>query len=315
MPDTTRAAGADPEGPDAALAEAAAAIADSPKGVRLLALVDGSHYSASVCDHAAWIARRADASVHVVHLISRRSLGGAEPDLSGSIGLGARTALLNELAELDARTAKLAQRRGRAILADAGDRLDGLGVAHVTTSLRHGEVVETLATLEKGADLVVVGKRGEAAGVDSGHLGSNLERAIRSTSKPALVASRAFREPRRFLIAFDGGRSALEAVDFVASRPRYNDLGCHLVSAGHADRTRLRQLEGAAATLREAGFEVAAEHVDGPPESTIPAEAEKREADLVVMGAYGHSRIRNLIIGSTTTAVVTACRLPILLFR
>lgn len=303
------------ETPDVALTDAAAAIGDSPKSTRLLALVDGSHYSASVCDHAAWIARRADASVHLVHLFSRRSLAGGEQNLSGSIGLGARTALLNELADLDARKAKLAQRRGRAILADAGERIEAAGAGHVTRSLRHGELVETLAELEREAGLLVIGKRGENAGPEAQHLGSNLERAIRATTKPVLVASRAFREPERFLIAFDGGRSALEAVDFIAARPRYADLDCHLLSTGQVDRTRRRQLEGAAETLRAGGFTVTADHVDGPPETTISAEVEKRGADLVIMGAYGHSRLRNMIIGSTTTAVLTACRLPILLFR
>ncbi len=287
----------------------------APGKPRLLALLDGSAYSASVCDHAAWFSRRAGASVHLVHLISRRSLAGGTQNLSGSIGLGARTALLNELAELDARKAKLAQQRGRAILTDAGDRLSELGVADVSTSLRHGEVVETLTELEKEADLVVLGKRGEAADADSAHLGSNLERAIRSTTKPALVASRAFREPKRFLIAFDGGRSALDAVDFTAARKHYSDLECHLVSAGHADTTRRRQLEGAAATLREAGFTVTADHVEGTPESVLKQEVDARGIDLVVMGAYGHSRIRNLIIGSTTTSMIVACKVPVLLFR
>jgi len=37
--------------------------------------------------------------------------------------------------------------------------------------------------------------------------------------------------------------------------------------------------------------------------------------DLVVMGAYGHSRIRSLIIGSTTTATVRSCKVPLLLMR
>ena len=287
-----------------------------PPEVRLLALVDGSPYAASVVDHAAWFARRSQASVHLVHLISRRSLAGGEQNLSGSIGLGARSALLSELAELDARKSKLALQRGRAILqSDAGDRLDAAGVTDVTTSLRHGEVVETLTELEREADLVVVGKRGEAADVDSGHLGSNLERAIRSTTKPALVAARAFREPTRFMLAFDGGRSALDAVDFIAARPRYADLDCHLVSAGHVDTTRRRQLEGAAATLRSAGFTVTADHVDGAPETALAREVETRGVDLVVMGAYGHSRIRSLIIGSTTTATILACKVPILLFR
>jgi len=37
--------------------------------------------------------------------------------------------------------------------------------------------------------------------------------------------------------------------------------------------------------------------------------------DLLLMGAYGHSRIRNLIIGSTTTSMIRSCKIPVLLFR
>jgi nucleotide-binding universal stress UspA family protein len=38
-------------------------------------------------------------------------------------------------------------------------------------------------------------------------------------------------------------------------------------------------------------------------------------ADLVIMGAYGHSPIRHLMMGSTTTSVLLSLELPILLFR
>ncbi|MEO6054349.1 MAG: universal stress protein, partial [Chthoniobacterales bacterium] len=36
---------------------------------------------------------------------------------------------------------------------------------------------------------------------------------------------------------------------------------------------------------------------------------------LLVMGAYGHSRIRQLMVGSTTTAMVRTCQVPVLMFR
>jgi nucleotide-binding universal stress UspA family protein len=36
---------------------------------------------------------------------------------------------------------------------------------------------------------------------------------------------------------------------------------------------------------------------------------------MVVMGAYGHSRIRSLIIGSTTTEMVRSCKVPVVLVR
>lgn len=282
---------------------------------RVLALVDGSVYSESVCDHAAWFAVRADAEVELLHLLSRRELGNEPSNLSGSIGLGARSALLEELTELDAQTARLGQQRGRAILVDAEARLHRSGVDRVITKLRHGEVVATVQELEDEADLIVLGKRGEAADFDRLHLGSKLERIVRSTSKPTLVASRAFKAPKRFLIAYDAGRSASQAVDFIADRPHYNDLECHLLSVGPANTDRQRQLEGAAATLRNAGYTVVAEQVDGQPDRAIAAEVDKRAIDLLVMGAYGHSRIRNLIIGSTTTEMIRSCMRPVLLFR
>lgn len=286
------------------------------KALRTIALVDGSHYSESVCDHAAWIAHRTPSTVELVHLISSKSLGGEPANLSGSIGLGARTALLAELAELDAQKARLAQHRGRAILVDAESRLADGGIGNVRAKLRHGEVVESLQELEQEADLIVMGKRGEASDPDSPMLGDNLERAIRATRKPLLVASRAFSEPQRFLLAFDGGKSALKAVEYIARGRQFNDLECHMVSVGPPDISRQRQLEGAATLLAEAGYSVDTTHVvNGQAEAVIVAEAEQRHIDLVIMGAYGHSRIRNLIIGSTTSQVVRQCRLPILLFR
>jgi len=33
------------------------------------------------------------------------------------------------------------------------------------------------------------------------------------------------------------------------------------------------------------------------------------------MGAYGHSPIRQFILGSTTTTMVRTCQIPVLMFR
>jgi len=34
-----------------------------------------------------------------------------------------------------------------------------------------------------------------------------------------------------------------------------------------------------------------------------------------VMGAYGHSRVRQLMIGSTTTQMIQSCKAPVLVMR
>ncbi len=38
-------------------------------------------------------------------------------------------------------------------------------------------------------------------------------------------------------------------------------------------------------------------------------------AHMLVMGAYGHSPLRAMIVGSTTTEMVRSCSVPVLLFR
>lgn len=282
---------------------------------KLLAVIDGSAYSASVCEHAAWIAGHAPTEVDVLHVLGRRDSASEPSNLSGSIGLGARSSLLSELAELDAKKAKLAQKRGRAILEDAEALLRERGVSAVTTKLRNGEIVESVQTFENNVDLIVIGKRGEAADFDSGHLGSNLERVVRSTKIPVLVASRSFKPIKKVLIAFDGGPSSLKALEYFATQKQYNALECHVLSVGIDTNDQRRQLEGAVATLEAGGYNATSEIIAGHTEMAIASIVEQANIDLLLMGAYGHSRIRNLIIGSTTTEMIRSCKVPVLLFR
>ena len=283
---------------------------------KVLALVDTSTYAQSVCDHAAWVAKGANAGVTLLHVLGRRDgIGGDSMNLSGSIGLGARSALLAELADLDAQRAKLAQQKGRAVLEDAERHLNDAGVGEVSTKLRIGDLVDTVTDLEGDQDLILVGKRGEAADFAKGHLGSNLERVVRATSKPVLVASRAFKPVRRFLIADDGGRSVDKAVDHLCQSTLFKGLECLVLTVGPDTAEARDRLARTEQKLTAAGYSVTTDIRAGLPETVIGDAVEGDQIDLVVMGAYGHSRIRTLIIGSTTAEMLRSCRVPVMLFR
>lgn len=282
---------------------------------KIIALVDGSIYSQSVCDHAAWIARQPGSSVELLHVLGRRQTGDAPGNLSGSIALGARTALLEELSSLDVQMAKLSQQRGRAILDDAKARIEAAGVDDVATKLRIGDIVETVAECEADADILVIGKRGEAADFAKLHLGSNLERIARTCQKPVFVSSRAFQPIERFLIAYDGGASSIKAVEHVARSSFFSGLQCRLLSVGPDTKETLNGLDNARSILTDAGYAVNADCIEGQPEAVISDLVDAEDINLLVMGAYGHSRIRALIIGSTTTEMVRLCKIPVVLFR
>lgn len=279
----------------------------------LIALVDGSKYSESVCHYAAWIAKRTEARVKIYHVLGRRE-GTDRQDLSGAIELGARSHLLEELSELDAKRAKLSHAKGRAILEDAQAIIEADGVS-VETRLRQGDLVETVLAKEDTGDLIVIGKRGEAADFAKLHLGSNLERVVRSCRKPVFVANREFKPLSKVLIAFDGGQSSLKTVDFLSRSPLVAGLPVTLAFSG-VDTPEIRKaLENARDTLAAGGFDAGVVIENGKPEATLGKLVEEQHYDLVVMGAYGHSRIRSLIIGSTTTEMVRTCKVPILLMR
>lgn len=281
---------------------------------KIVALVDGSIYSTSVCEHAAWIAGRSGAPVEVIHVL-RRPEAADSHDHSGAIALGARSALLGQLAELDAQRSKLIAQHGRAILEDAHSILEQAGARDIATRLRHGDIVETVAGIEADARVIVIGKRGEAADFARGHLGSNMERIVRAAHRPVVVASRGFRPISRVLLAYDGGASARKALDHIAGSPVFQGLSVHVVTVGEATPEVRENLSEAGARLQAAGIAAETGVIAGQPETALGKLVDEAPFDMLAMGAYGRSRIRSLIIGSTTTAMIRTCKVPVLLFR
>ncbi|MEZ4634065.1 MAG: universal stress protein [Caldilineaceae bacterium] len=53
----------------------------------------------------------------------------------------------------------------------------------------------------------------------------------------------------------------------------------------------------------------------GDADEVIAAYVAENEMSILVMGAYGHTRIRNMIIGSTTSNMLRSCPIPVLMFR
>lgn len=281
---------------------------------RVLACVDASPYAQAVCDYAVWAAKKLDVAISLIHVLDKAQHTHT-PDLSGSIGLGSQELLLQQLAELDEKHSKLAQQRGRAILAAAKERSEQAGIADVTERLRHGQLVETLTELEQETRLLVIGKRGFSSAEAHGHMGLHVERVIRSLHKPILLTQQNYVEPKRLMLAFDGSETAQKSVAMLAASPFARGLPLHLVMAAQETDEARAQLAQAGDALRNAGFAITASIVAGEPETVLHQYQQEHVIDLMVMGAYGHSRIRQFIVGSTTTAMICKAKCSLLILR
>jgi nucleotide-binding universal stress UspA family protein len=236
-------------------------------------------------------------------------------DLSGAIGLGAKSELLEQLTELDETHGRTEQRKGKLMLTHAEQALRAADVQSIEVLHRRGSLVELVAELEEQVDLVVMGKRGDQTASEHLALGSNLERVARALRKPLLITTREFRPPRRFVLALDEKMSTTKALEYVRSDPMLKGLECHVLMVGSVTAEIRNTLTVAANSLQEAGFGVHTALKLGARDEVIIAYAESKDMDLVVMAGYRHSRLRDLFTGSTTTAVIRACPVPLLLFR
>ncbi len=281
----------------------------------ILACTDGSIYAESVYDHASWAAHRLGSKIHVLHMIDPRHDPGALHNFSGSIGLDARQNLKEELVKLEEAHGRAAQAKATAILDAARNHLRESGCNDFSVEAVHGHLVESIEEFDAKADIVVIGKRGEAANFEKLHLGANVERVIRSCHHPVLVAARAFQPIQRVLVAFDGGPSCRKAVDFMLDSPLFREVEINLLAVGRPHPNIKEDLLAARTRLQGNGLRAAEFHQEGHPEEVFARFISQHGTNLLIMGAYGHSRIRQFIIGSTTTMMVRTCRIPILMFR
>ena len=139
---------------------------------RVLAAIDASAYTESICRHASWAAMRLGAPLEIVHVIDPTEQT-APVDLSGNLALGEQETLLLQLSALDEERSKLSRERGRLLLQQAQQFAASAG-ADAVVRMRHGGVSDTLLELENDVRLFVVGKRGEHADFARCHLGSEV---------------------------------------------------------------------------------------------------------------------------------------------
>jgi len=279
-----------------------------------MACIDGSPQAAAVCDCSAWASKRLDAPLTLLHVLDRQQYP-VSGDLSGIIGLGSREFLLQELATLDEKRAKLALEEGRMMLDSARQRAISAGVAQPECRQRHGDLIESLRDLQDETRLLVIGRQGEDSGDAIQHIGSQLENVIRTMQRPILVAPGDFSAPQSVMLAFDGSATSRKGVEMLAGSPLFKGMPIHLVMVAADTAENQAQLENARGVLTAAGFNVEIAIRAGEVEPTLHAYQAEHGIDLLVMGAYGHSRIRQFFVGSTTTNMIRTTSTPLLLLR
>jgi nucleotide-binding universal stress UspA family protein len=276
----------------------------------LMVFTDGSPGGNVATEYGVFLAARLKAHLSGCHVLDSRMLDGPlMADISGWIGAQPYSGQLQQFREL-------MQQKAEAIMAAFEQKAAEAGL-DADTSIKMGHPASVLLAEEAHAELVILGQNGEHAELTGDMIGSIVERVVRHSIKPCLVTPGQFQPITRILVAYDGSgfssKALHEAIELALA------LAVPLVILTVAEDHDLER----ARAIAEDGIRLARAHecaagnlvVEGRADQLVLSKAEELSCDLIVVGAYGHSRIREMILGSTTQNLVTRSHLPILLVR
>ena len=283
----------------------------------ILAPATGSNTDTAVFAGALAVARRFAAHIGLLHVRvdSTAMAATMAADGGGAIMVSGLVERIDE--EADQREGK-----AKALFQSFCDRerlaiAEGpVGQAGVTAQwLRQtGDEASWVAEYGRSADLLVIGRSGDSEGVSL----DTIEAALLGSGRPVLrpPAAPLAALPDTVVIAWkaapEAARAVTAAMPLIAAAKR-------VLIVTVAEEMGLSDQEGArlATSLRWHGLDVSARHLQpgaaGAADTLLAAARE--EAALVVMGAYGHSRLREWVFGGFTRHVLRGAEVPVLMMH
>ena len=276
----------------------------------MMVFTDGSEGGDTASRYAVFLAKRLGAKLTGCHVLDSRLLEGPLlADISGWIGAQPFSGQLKQFRDL-------LQQKGEAVIAALLNLAESEGL-DMDAQLKMGHPARIILEEEARAELIVLGQNGEHAELTGEFIGSTVERVARHSVKPCMVTPNVFRPITKILCAFDGSAHSSKALHEAIELALALQAPLVILSVAESHDLALARERAEDGIRMARAHECAAANlvVEGRPDQMIPLKAEELGCELIVVGAYGHSRIREMILGSTTHTLITQSHLPVLLVR
>lgn len=275
----------------------------------ILVGLDGSEHARTAASYAFWLGERLGAKLVGLHIVDIVSIEGSFlHDISGSLGF-------EPYLDFSSKMREVLQERGRTLLQAFGEEAARRGVT-AETVLAMGVVANEIAERARIADLVIIGHRGLSERFSTGLLGGTAESVSRKCPVPVLISPMQFRPCTRPLLAYDGSARAAAAMQAAADLCATLKLPLTVLTVARDDEAARRTLDEARNYLAPYNLACRFEmETTGHAPEQIASYVRDKEHDLVFIGAYGHGRIIEMVLGSTTEYVLRNVSCPVFLNR
>ncbi len=274
----------------------------------ILVPLDGSEHSRAALEYAQWLAAKFDGTLFGQHVIDTISIEGTFfHDVSGSLGF-------EPYLDFSTKMREILEERGKSVLEAFSESCRKRGVRN-QTFLDMGLIANEICGRAKVADLVVIGHRGINEEFSTGLLGSTAETITRKCPRPVFVSTQQFKPVERPLLAYDGSQRASSAMESAAEFCARLGLPLTVLTINKEDKLIESIQHQAKAYLGSYAIDTNYENARGYPEKKIIEQLASLGHDLLFIGAYGHRRIIEMVLGSTTEYVMRNATCPVFMTR
>ncbi|MCA9917306.1 MAG: universal stress protein [Anaerolineales bacterium] len=186
-------------------------------------------------------------------------------------------------------------------------------------NLEWGTVARRLVARAAFVDLLVLALNRPPGLSILERLASGLQTILKRTPRPVLVVPTAVSPMQHALLAYDGSPKAEEALfvaTYLASRWQIALSVVTVSSSSNGKLDAAKRIQARAKTyLGVAGVSADFLLPVGPPAQTLLAVAQEQGADFMLMGGFGLSTMKSLVLGSTLNRVLLEYKQPVLICR
>jgi nucleotide-binding universal stress UspA family protein len=272
----------------------------------ILVGLDGSKHSATATDLAIKWARQFQPRLVGIGVVDEPGIHAPE---SVPVGGAMFEQQRNEQRMTEARE------RVREILAKFADRCEQVGVEYDALETV-GEPCAQILLAAQSRDVVILGTESHYHFETSVAPGETVEKVLKSSPRPVVAVPAETQSGAGIIVAYDGRPGAARSLQALVALGLATNRHVHIVTVDRksADAAQ-RTLDPALQYLRSHEIEVATRPLvtDEKIEVVLLNESERLKTELLVMGAYGQSRLSEFLLGSTTRHMLASTRIPLLL--
>lgn len=275
----------------------------------ILIPTDGSEFGKTAIDYGIYIAKKIGVRLIGLHVVDIGLMHGPVfSDISGSIGVPPYQEFLPVIeAGLD--------ERAENVLRAFRKRCEAAGL-HPETIKAVGVIDEAIIEEGKKTDWILLAQRGEGFHLATGGiLGSTAELVVRNSGKPVLVTPEKYQDIESMALAYDGSPPAHNALKLAVNLSGKANWPLTIICITDNQAVAGRLQEKIDAYLDPFRIDSKTIIIPGKDNREILKFIQEGPVELMVMGAYGHNRLRQMLIGSTTSDVIQKSRIPVLLMR